>query len=53
MPRGKKSPTIICAFCSLPIQQKERPSVRLGKGKEAHMECYRKETQQDKDKSVQ
>lgn len=53
MPRAKKSLTIVCAFCKLPIQQKDRPSVRLGRGKEAHMECYREETQQNKDKSVQ
>jgi hypothetical protein len=51
MPRKKKSPTI-CVLCKLPIKMTDRPSVRLDKGREAHMECYTKATE-SKQNSVQ
>lgn len=32
--------TVICALCGQPITRRQRPSVRLQPGKEAHMECF-------------
>ena len=46
-PEGDKTPMAdadqlskFCAICKLPIEPHQRPSVTLGKGKEAHLECY-------------
>jgi len=30
----------ICVLCKQPITRRQRPSVRLQPGKEAHMECF-------------
>jgi len=35
----------ICVFCKLPIRPNQRPSVRLDKEEEAHMECYVKDNE--------
>jgi hypothetical protein len=51
MPRKRKSPPI-CVLCKLPIKPGDRPSIRLDKGREAHMECYVKALDANKD-SVQ
>ena len=45
MPRNKKKSPTPCALCKLPIKPVDRPSVRLDRGKEAHMECYIKATE--------
>jgi hypothetical protein len=54
MPDKKKFLTI-CAFCKLPIRASQRPSVRLDREREAHMECYVRDNelkqQQKKDPS--
>ena len=47
MPDKPKSPPI-CVFCKLPIRPHQRPSVRLEKEKEAHMECYVKANEEKK-----
>ena len=39
MSNADESP-VVCAYCSLPIEAHQRPSVSLTKGKEAHLECY-------------
>jgi hypothetical protein len=47
VPDKPKSPPI-CVFCKLPIRPHQRPSVRLEKEKEAHMECYVKANEEKK-----
>jgi len=48
---GAGKPPTLCAFCGLPIKPQQRPSVSLGKGKEAHLECYAKFQEQEKAKA--
>jgi len=36
---GNRQQTI-CILCKQPITRRQRPSVRLQPGKEAHMECF-------------
>jgi len=33
-------PLVACVFCKLPIEPQQRPSVTVGKNREAHLECY-------------
>lgn len=35
--RGK---TTVCVICGKPITKEQRPSVQMGPGREAHLECY-------------
>ena len=32
----------ICAICKRPIEQGQRPSVKMRNGEEVHIECYSK-----------
>jgi len=32
----------ICAICKRPIEQEQRPSVKMRNGEEVHIECYSK-----------
>lgn len=39
----------ICVFCKLPIESEQLPSVLLNNGREAHVECYCGELEQEND----
>jgi len=38
--RGGTRQQSICVLCKQPITRRQRPSVRLQPGQEAHMECF-------------